>query len=482
MTHQLKLIGVLLLSLSVWQCTEDEEITQHPQKPTPTTVINFALEHQELPVSSALQKIDLTLSQAVKSPGSVAVRLSGDAEYGLHYSTLPNAQDEVVTLFIEKGQTTLSFTLIPAGSQQPDTNKPIFLTLENPSAGFSVGGKATSTLELIVKDKEPTPAPDTATVAFQEDTLRVSENSHEGIAVWMQMQGSLSRTERVTVSVIPEKGFEYATDFLIDHLPVLNSLNFDFIPDHQGVSFRVIPVDDRLRSGSFNVTFVIASATDGLKIGERDTLVVTIEEDDIVNPELMHSIADLRSKFDTHSGAWYLPDDYYIEGIITSGNNVASDKVVYIQDSTAGIMLVMSLPPKFQMGDKVQINLKGAEGEIVNDQRALWGVADWLGITLERGLVVAPEVITLEQLATGNYESKRVQIRNISFPEADGQRTWQGRHRMTDGQQFWTVGAHAAADFSQKPLPKGTYTVTGIVGSWHSLLPQTYAEDVTVAL
>jgi len=388
----------------------------------------------------------------------------------------------VVLLSFEKGQKALSFDLIPSGSQPINTNKSIFFTLENPSAGFSVGSKATSTLELIVKDEEPNPVPDTATVAFQEDTLRIPENSNEGIAVWMQVQGSLSRTERVTVSVIPEKGFEYATDFLTDQPPVLNSLNFDFIPDYQSVSFRVIPVDDRLRSGSFNVTFIIAYASDGLKIGEQDTLVVTIEEDDIVSPDLMHTIADLRSKFDIHSGAWYLPDDYYIEGIITSGNNVTSDKVVYIQDSTAGVMLVMSLPPMFQMGDKVQINLKGAEGEIVDDQRALWGVADWMGITLERGQVVAPEVITLEQLATGNYESKRVQIRNISFPEADGQRTWQGRHRMTDGQQFWTVGAHDAADFSQKLLPKGIYTVTGIVGSWHSLLPQTYGEDIAVAL
>jgi len=93
MTYQLKLIGMLLLSLSVWQCTEDEELTQNPQEPTPTTVINFKLEHQELPVSSASQKIDLTLSQVAKSSGSVEVRLSGDAEYGLHYSTLPNAQD-----------------------------------------------------------------------------------------------------------------------------------------------------------------------------------------------------------------------------------------------------------------------------------------------------------------------------------------------------------------------------------------------------
>jgi hypothetical protein len=135
-------------------------------------------------------------------------------------------------------------------------------------------------------------------------------------------------------------------------------LILDAIPGADTVSFKIIPVDDNLVLGSYEVMFSLHSTTGQLKKGTNTEFVVRIEEDDNNQVEV-HTIAELRNMFNEFEGEFWLGLDYFIEGVITSRSNVANNKTAYIQDNTGGIMLMFTVQNYLKLGDKVRINLEG---------------------------------------------------------------------------------------------------------------------------
>ena len=469
-----------LLGLSCWGCSEEEDVVNEPIPNVPHTIVNFAQENQTLPEPGDPLEVNLTFDRAATANGSVSIRLSGDAVYDQNYTTAPIAAGGVITLNIEKGQDTANFTVTPVNDEDSLGNRTIILTLENPSAGFKLGNKTISSLELVEDDTEPGNGGEEATIEFGENFVHISESDMEGFDISMLLQGQVAHTEIVSITILPTEGFVYGTDYVTDPNAVQNSFNLEVTPWTEDLKFKVIPINDQELSGSFELKFSIASTSDGLKTGAQTAMTVKIEEDDIIDPLELYTIADLRSLFENYEGDWFLPNDYYIEGIVTSEKNVIDDKTIYIQDATGGIMLVFNAPSMLHKGDKVQLNLKNAQGENVNGQKAMIDVEDRAGILLGRNFEVEPEIITLEQLNSGNYQGKRVRVQNVSFTADDGITTWLGEQRISDGDRFGYVTTYATAGFSQQVLPAGRVHVTGIVGEWNRIQRQDNQDVVVV--
>lgn len=476
----LKLFLILWAGFTFWGCAEDEEVPNEPAPNTPSTVVNFAVEHQTLAEAGNPLKVNLAFDRVAAVNGSFSIRLSGDAVYQQDFTTAPAASEGVITLNVEKGQANTHFTLTPVNNEDSLGNRTTSFTLENPSNGFKLGNKTVASVEIIEDDSVSAPGNggEEATIEFGENLVHISESDIQGFDISMLLQGSVAHTEIVTIDILPMEGFEYGTDYVTDPISVQNTFELEITPWTQDLKFRVIPINDQELYGSFELKFSILTTSDGIKTGTQTAVTVKIEEDDVIDPATLYTIADLRSKFENYGGDWYLPNDYYIEGIITSDKNVVDDKAVYIQDATGGIMLIFNGPKLLHQGDKVQLNLKNAEGKNVNGQKAMMGVEDRVGITLGHNFEVEPEIITLEQLHSGNYQGKRVRVQNVSFPSADGFKIWLGAHRFSDGNREGIVTTFATADFTQEVLPAGKVTITGIVGDWNRIHPQQYLRDV----
>ncbi|MEP5103115.1 MAG: DUF5689 domain-containing protein, partial [Ekhidna sp.] len=181
--------------------------------------------------------------------------------------------------------------------------------------------------------------------------------------------------------------------------------------------------------------------------------------------------AELKAYFTTHEGNWYFSTDYFIEGVVTSTDNVPSSKFIYIQDETGGIMLGFILNNLLTVGDKVQINLKNATGEEVNGHKTMIGVEDRLGKVITRNVSVQPVEISLEDLVKGTFAGQLVKIKNVFFPNADGSRVWEGSQVLSSNANTRQAIAttYNKASFRQEILPNGTFTVTGIAGNWNHL-------------
>ncbi|MEQ9305501.1 MAG: DUF5689 domain-containing protein, partial [Marinoscillum sp.] len=114
---------------------------------------------------------------------------------------------------------------------------------------------------------------------------------------------------------------------------------------------------------------------------------------------------------------------------------------------------------------------------MVNDQKTIVDVEDRAGVILERGVTVAPVEITQEQYYSGAYQGMRVTVTNLTLEASSVGMKWLGTRRFhgPDG-RYISVLTNPTADFSDYYIPSRALNITGIVGDWGWLQPQTVAD------
>jgi len=200
------------------------------------------------------------------------------------------------------------------------------------------------------------------------------------------------------------------------------------------------------------------------------------------------TIAYLRGKYRGTSAV--LGENIKITGIVISSikdsNNLAMNMT--IQDETAGIVVRLSFnSPNFDMGDKVEINLKSTDqlqrfnggimqiGNIANEYCTKIGTG-----------VVTPKVVTISQLNTGNfddYESQLVKINDVTISGGSGKYT--GTITFTDATgsiASFVRSSNPSAEFVNQFYPTGTVNIVGYAnlnGSTKQVILRN-TDDVTV--
>ncbi|MDN3669106.1 DUF5689 domain-containing protein [Echinicola jeungdonensis] len=466
MKTQILLLFFLILLIS--GCVDTEEKVDNPTK---VSQVNFELESQSLSMKGTPMEVKLELDKPLSGEELLHIRITGNAIYGHHFNTQPEAHQNLIPISILPGTNKVLFTLIPLLPDEEE--KIIFFTMEDPSGNLALGNKKNCQVRLVplvINPPEETPA----VISFEIEKIILAENQQTGVKVHLSIEGNVYQSRWITLSMIVPVGKTYGTDFYTNPGPVLGELGLSVNPGEERISFTIFPVNDREVKGDFSIQFELHYLSEGLELGEPRRVEIEILEDDIIQPELIHSIKSVRERFEEFEGDWYFPEDYYIQGIVTSASNVANDKTIYLQDESGGIMLQFVLPKMVAYGDKVMFNLKNGSGKIVNEQKAITDIADIVGIILGRNRFLAPEIVTLEDLVNGSFQGKKVQIENVSFPAANGIVKWEGTHLLKNESQNQTavVATYAHASFGQQVLPAGKLTLTGIVGDRNYILVQ----------
>jgi|GEM_PF-1964194 len=462
----------LVLGIGVLGCVDENEL-EPGLEPVSKTSIDFV--DKDLFIESAGDSLPLgiSLDQMPTTDGQVSIQLGGTARYGLDYTTNPSAEDGVIELPILKGKQFYEVAVYRS-STLDTTDRQVSLTLLNPSEAFQLGTEKVSNMHLVKSLSEEPNNSEGAEVNFADSFVHLMEG--EDYLIELTIEGSVEHTVPLTISIVTD-GRVYGTHFTTSPASVLGEIDLEVNPGMESVFFSFNSINDRLSLGTFAILFQINDLNDDLTVGNNPTLTVKIEEDDVVSNEL-HSIAELRAKFEEHGDQFWLGDDYFIKGVITSGSNVQDDKIAYIQDSTGGIFLRFSSERMVTLGDHVQLNLKGATGALINGQKGMMDVNDLVGIKIAEKVYVQPEIITFEGLHSGLYQGKKVRIDNVFFPQANGVRTFEGSWAISNDHSGATVTTYSGAEFSGVVLPNGTLSVIGIVGDWGRILPQTYAQDI----
>ncbi|WP_421763089.1 DUF5689 domain-containing protein [Ekhidna sp.] len=434
------------------------------------TTVAFESSTLNLNEAEDVLVVNVKLDKPAKTQGNLEVVFSGSAINPDHYIVLPELEDGVLKLPIEEGDDELMFMILPINDEVNTGSKLIIMTLQNPSVGFELG---LSTANISIEDNDVDENPvetEPIAVNFKVRSATISESEVDGYEIEVMLERASAIQQVVEIAVGLPNNYEYWVDFHTDPEMVDFLIPLVFEAGETSKMIKFYPSNNNVVAANAELIFTISNWSEGLMQGSEFDLLLTVEEDDVIDSEI-HTIAELKAYFTTHEGNWYFSTDYFIEGVVTSTDNVPSSKFIYIQDETGGIMLGFILNNLLTVGDKVQINLKNATGEEVNGHKTMIGVEDRLGKVITRNVSVQPVEISLEDLVKGTFAGQLVKIKNVFFPNADGSRVWEGSQVLSSNANTRKAIAttYNKASFSQEILPNGTFTVTGIAGSWNHL-------------
>ena len=376
-----------------------------------------------------------------------------------------------MTLNISKGDSLVSFKVISLEEGPHDANTWINFLIKGISEEFEIGEAQSHTVQLQQIDQETE-----VVINFSETFVHISENEPNPFEIRMDITGSINHSDRVIIRIQAPDNITYGSRYRTLPGAVLQEINLDVIPGSTQISFLIEPINDYAILGNYDIHFTLIGS-EQIKAGEFSQLQVRIEEDDNI-PVAIHSIADLKALFEYHTGLFWIPDDYFIEGVITSGSNVSNLKHAYIQDSTGGILLRFVVAHQFAAGDQVRLNLKGATGQRINEQKAIFDLTDLTGILVKSGVIVQPKTITLDQLHSGEFSGLKVRINDVFFPDSAPGMTFLGNRRIQGVDKTAIIMTTEHASFANVALPTRSFSIIGIVGDWGYLMPQDLASDI----
>lgn len=463
-------LKLLLLATPLYFGGCSNEDTDDPQE-SDAVQVAFESEVSEPGGDVTSVEVFLTFSENASKSGSVRVGVAGNMAYGTHFYTEPAATNGELEVPVIKGQATAKFKVHKLADVDNGDNMLQFI-LKNPSISLTLGDPSLSLLRFTKG------ASDFSYIGFSSATAELWEDDTDGIELSLALNKAQATTELVTIDLIPSGQLVYGEDFTTDPLPVLGQLKLEIPAGTLSSSIKIIPSDNNVLETDYHISLQISATTGHLVKGGISEMHIDFREDDDPEGILIHSIAEVRDRFNQFPGDWYFPEDYFIEGVITSASNVADEKSAYIQDGTAGILLHFGMDNLLHLGDKVRLNLKNASGITLNGQKSIEGISDRLGTLLDEDVSVNPEEISLQQLLSGNYEGRRVRVSGVRFGAANGVATFEGNRILSNGTYSAVVKTFASADFSTAVLPEGMISIQGVVGDYGYLLPQEMPADI----
>lgn len=186
------------------------------------------------------------------------------------------------------------------------------------------------------------------------------------------------------------------------------------------------------------------------------------------------SIKDVREK---GSGA-KLGENTVVCGVVISSkelNNFNSNKILVLQDETAGIELFLSANHSFARGDKVVADLSGASLSEYQGLLQISGI-DLAKVTkISSGNAIEAKKVNIDDFMANKYESQYVAISDVQVSEADlgkkwyyGTQTGANISLVTKEGKNIVVRSSKYSSFKDQTVPQGSGEIKGIAAIYGS--------------
>jgi hypothetical protein len=446
------LLSFLVLVVTV-SCKQDQE-------PTPVnTTAQFAESTLAFLENEGEQVISLTFDMPASGDGQIVLKVNTLAPHS--FSTVPSAQQGQLVLPVSKGQVKAEFRMIPSDNPSLDGCKVVKFSIASTTQGMQPG--SLRDMVVSVNDDE---APVETSFELEDQLLR--ENDPAAARITIQLDHAAPAEGVLVISV--QSASKYGVDFTTEPAVVGNKIFLHVAAGAITAAIKVFPVNDATFRADRNIGFKIIDATGSLLIGEKSSLSCTITEDDGYQLSMISSI---RAMYEGENEI--IHGDTYIEGTVTSIDNVSAGRVV-IEDASGALQVQIITTHTLTRGDLVIMNLN--YGLLHEHQGTLEvsqvSVFDKIGDGHWR-----VDKMTLQALYErgGNLELQTVQVTNVTFPEANGSLPMLGDRVATDGVRTIIVRTNTFAAFRNELVPDGKVNITGIfvnVDGVYFLFPQDY--------
>ncbi|MBK9272188.1 MAG: hypothetical protein IPM48_11390 [Saprospiraceae bacterium] len=183
----------------------------------------------------------------------------------------------------------------------------------------------------------------------------------------------------------------------------------------------------------------------------------------------LKSIRDIRSLY---SGSnLNINGNFKIKGIVISDrlNNNLNARNLFIRDQSAGIMIRWNTNHSFDLGDELEINLRGLELSDFNGLLQVNNVPTSNASLLSTGQSVVPIVINISNLISNfeMMEGQLVQIRAAKLSKSSGT-TYESNVIISDATGNLNLFTSSAATFASSNFPIDSVNITAIASQFNS--------------
>ncbi len=417
--------------------------------------------------------INLPLSAAAPGTGQILVNLaSTDAVYGTHYTTEPAAVEGKITLPVAVGDVAKTIKVLPINNANVNAARVITFTIESASTAVQLGTNITHTF-TINDDETP------STVAFATAEGSISEGLTEGANVVVNLTPAANASGTLEISFTSTSAV-YGTHFTTEPAAVEGKINLSIESGAGSASFKILPVEDTEINANRTINFSMTAST-GIVIFESGT-TSTLYSHTITDNDAVTSIANVRGLY--QGANLDITSSLRIRGIVTSSNPQVNTNNIWVQDATAGIVVrfATSNNNTIKRGDEVVIELNGGQFTVFSGLLQVQNVLNANATVIDaNNTLPTPQVVSIAEFNTGNYEGKLVRINDVGFVDADGTLTMNGSRTISDGTNTTVVRTESGASFSGTVMPYGIGTVTGLAGKFNTdaqIIPIVFEEDV----
>lgn len=419
--------------------------------------------------------INLPLSAVAPGTSQVVVNIASEnAVYGTHYTTAPAAVDGKVTLQIAVGDAAKLIKVLPVDNANVNAARVLTFTIESATTAVQVGTNVTHTF-TINDDETP------STVAFATAEGSMSEGLTEGVNVVVNLTPVANAAGTLEISFTSTTAV-YGTNFTTEPAAVEGKITLNIESGAGSTSFKIIPVEDTNENDSRVINFAMTAST-GIVIFESG-VANTLYSHTITDNDAVTSIADVRALY--QGANLDITSSLRIRGIVTSSNPQVNTNNIWVQDATAGIVVRFATANNnaIKRGDEVVVELNGGQFtafmgllQVQNVPNANATVID------ENNTLPTPQVISIAEFNTGNYEGKLVRINDVGFVDADGILTMSGSRTISDGTNTTVVRTESGVSFGSSVMPYGIGAVTGLAGDFNAaqIIPIVFEEDIFVS-
>lgn len=181
----------------------------------------------------------------------------------------------------------------------------------------------------------------------------------------------------------------------------------------------------------------------------------------------LSTIANIRSQF---SGTTTnVNGSLKIQGVITSDRSTENiqGRNAFIQDASGAIALRFTEDHSFDLGDEVEIVVSNIELSEFNELLQLNNIPNGNANLIGAGTLPAPQVVSISDVLSENFESQLVQINNIQFENQGG--AYDGGRTLTDCTDDLPIFTRGQATFSADITPDGNGTIVGIASTFNGV-------------
>ncbi len=241
--------------------------------------------------------IQIPFSQPTKGPGTITVSwASNSASYGTHFTTLPAAVANTITLSVANDASGNSLTIIPKDDSFFHENFVLVFDITATTGSVKIGSTKKLTV-TIQEDENPSFA------SFSNTDGSIDENVITGITVPIALSIPASEVGTMTVSFTSTSAV-YGTHFSTTPAASGTNIVLNVAKDATGSEFTITPIDNVGDNADRIIFFTISSGSGVVRPGGNINFILTIKDNEPTLQRVLVSFGSASAPMITGVDTW----------------------------------------------------------------------------------------------------------------------------------------------------------------------------------